>query len=117
MYVDDSGSPNPKDNIDYYVISGVIIHELDIRQFEIRTQQYKNKHFREYEDVEIHVHDIYKSQCQFSSLFTNKLAYFPVRNSNSQPHRGISMLCCYQDAMAELLSGLSCWVDHIYNSM
>jgi transitional endoplasmic reticulum ATPase len=27
------------------------------------------------------------------------------------------MLWCYQVVMAELLSGLSCWVDHIYNSM
>lgn len=26
MYVDDSGSPSMKDNSDFYVISGVIIH-------------------------------------------------------------------------------------------
>jgi hypothetical protein len=36
MYVDDSGSPSAKDNTDYYVISGLIIHETDIRQVEIR---------------------------------------------------------------------------------
>jgi hypothetical protein len=68
MYVDDSGSPNSKDNSDYYVIAGIIIHELDIRHVEIRTQQYKIKHFKEYEDVEIHVHDIYKSKREFSGL-------------------------------------------------
>jgi hypothetical protein len=30
MYVDDSGSPSIKDNSDYYVISGVIIHETNV---------------------------------------------------------------------------------------
>jgi hypothetical protein len=34
MYVDDSGSPSPKDNSSYYVISGVIVHESDINQME-----------------------------------------------------------------------------------
>jgi Protein of unknown function (DUF3800) len=68
MYVDDSGSPNAKDNTDYYVISGLIIHETDIRQVEIRTQEYKCKYFQEYADTEIHVHDILKSQHEFSVL-------------------------------------------------
>lgn len=72
MYVDDSGSPSMRDNSDYYVVSGAIIHELDIRQVEIRTQQYKKKHFREYAKEEIHVHDIYKSQRGFSGLTINR---------------------------------------------
>lgn len=68
MYVDDSGSPNAKDNSDYYVISGVIAHELDIRNLEINTQDYKDNYFKEYSKYEIHVHDIFKSQKEFSSL-------------------------------------------------
>ena len=68
LYVDDSGSPNPKDSSDYYVISGIIVHELDIRNLERNTQNYKDNFFKEYSNCEIHVHDIYKSQKEFSSL-------------------------------------------------
>jgi hypothetical protein len=69
MYVDDSGSPSVKDNTSYYVISGVIVHEIDINQMERKVQQYKSLNFiRGYEDAEIHVHDIYKGQRKFSEL-------------------------------------------------
>jgi Protein of unknown function (DUF3800) len=67
MYVDDSGSPSTKDNTDYYVISGVIIHETQIYPVEIATQSYKKK-FVEFNEAEIHVHDIYKGQNEFSGV-------------------------------------------------
>jgi hypothetical protein len=67
MYVDDSGSPSMKDNSDYYVISGVIIHETDIYPVEGATQTYKNR-FEEFKRAEIHVHDIFKGQNEFSGL-------------------------------------------------
>ena len=69
MYVDDSGSPSLKDNSSYYVISGVIVHEIDINQMERKVQQYKSLNFISgYKDAEIHAHDIYKSQRKFSEL-------------------------------------------------
>jgi hypothetical protein len=68
MYVDDSGSPNPKDNSDYYVILGIIAHELDIRKMEIDTRKFKTDYMKEYKHCEIHLHDMYKSQKGFSNL-------------------------------------------------
>jgi Protein of unknown function (DUF3800) len=67
MYVDDSGSPGLKDGT-FYVITGVILHESIIRDFEKATQVYKRTHFREYANCEIHTHDIYKSKRDFSDL-------------------------------------------------
>jgi hypothetical protein len=58
-----------KDNSDYYVIADVIVHEMDIYFVEATTQQYKFK-FQEYKygQTEIHVHDIFKGQNEFSGL-------------------------------------------------
>jgi hypothetical protein len=56
-----------KDNSDYYVISGVIIHETDIYPVEGMTQTYKNR-FEEFNQAEIHAHDIFKGQNEFSGL-------------------------------------------------
>ena len=69
MYVDDSGSPSMKDNSDYYVITGAVVHEMDIYGIEAATQLYNSK-FQEYKygQTEIHVHDIFKGQNEFSGL-------------------------------------------------
>ena len=57
-----------KDHTDYYVISGVIIHELYIREIEVETQNYKIQNFGKYNDCEIHVHDIFKGTREFESI-------------------------------------------------
>jgi Protein of unknown function (DUF3800) len=72
MYVDDSGSPNPRDNSDYYVILGVIVHETDLRKLELDTIAFKKNSLREYRQCEIHVHDIYKSQKCFCDLVLDR---------------------------------------------
>jgi hypothetical protein len=76
MYVNDSSIPSAKDNTDYHVISGLIIHQTCIRQVEIRTQEYKCKYLK-YADIEIHVHDIFKSQRKFSTLTLVRI-YHPL---------------------------------------
>lgn len=68
MYVDDSGNPSAKDRASYYLISGVILHESNVLEFELKTQEYKHDYFKEYMNCEIHTHDIYKSRREFSDL-------------------------------------------------
>lgn len=46
MYVNDSGSLGAKDNTDYHVILGLIIHQTCIWQLEITTQEFKYKYFK-----------------------------------------------------------------------
>jgi hypothetical protein len=74
MYVDDSGSPNAKDDTKFYVITGAIVHETDLNQIEGMIQHYKKENFNlpEYLDAEIHVHDIYKGQREFRTLTKEK---------------------------------------------
>ena len=68
MYVDDSGSPDLKDRSGYYVISGVIIHELHIRNIEVETQYYKENNFGKYNNCEIHVSDIFNETREFKGI-------------------------------------------------
>jgi hypothetical protein len=69
MYVDDSGSPHPNDDSSHYVISGVIINSLDLFLLEKEVEIFKKKYFvGKFRDEEIHIHDLYGSKGNFSTL-------------------------------------------------
>lgn len=70
MYVDESGNyAHRKRGGHYYVLSGIVIHELDLTEIERRVREYKGIYFRSiYEDAELHTYDIVNSQGPFSGI-------------------------------------------------
>ena len=47
--------------LDIFVLSGIIIHELEVANLETKVQQYKERNFvGDYANAEVHVHDISK---------------------------------------------------------
>ena len=69
MYVDDSGSPNNADQTNYFVLSGVIVHDDKIKDLQKDVCDYKHANFvNEYVDSEIHSHNIHKSTGDFSKI-------------------------------------------------
>lgn len=70
MYVDDSGTPYQNDITTHYVIAGVIVHECELTNMEKQVQQYKIQYFtgEDYQNEEIHLHEIYKSRGEFVRL-------------------------------------------------
>ena len=69
MYVDDSGSPNNADQTNYFVLSGIVVHDDKIKDLQKSVCDYKYANFVDaYVDSEIHSHDINKSTGDFSSI-------------------------------------------------
>lgn len=69
MYVDDSGSPNSADHTNYFVLSGVVVHDDKIKELQKAVCDYKYVNFVDvYVDSEIHSHDINKSTGDFSGI-------------------------------------------------
>ena len=66
MYVDESGN-YVHSKRHYYVLSGIIIHELDLAQIERRVREYTEEYFHgDYEGAELHTYDIVNFQGPFS---------------------------------------------------
>jgi len=69
MYVDESGAFSHRDKTKFFVLSGVVVSDDNIKQVQTASYQYKLKHFNDnYIDSEIHTHDIYKAKGDFTSL-------------------------------------------------
>ena len=69
MYVDDSGSPSNADQTNYFVLSGVIVHDDRIKCLQKAVCDYKHANFvNEYVDSEIHSHNIHQSTGDFSKI-------------------------------------------------
>lgn len=69
IYVDDSGSPNSADQTNYFVLSGVIVHDNKIKDLQKAVCDYKHANFVDaYVDSEIHSHNINKSTGDFSRI-------------------------------------------------
>lgn len=70
MYVDESGNyVHSKRGGHYYVLSGVIIHELDLAEIERRIREYEGIYFHgDYECAELHTYDIVNFQGPFSDI-------------------------------------------------
>ena len=74
MYVDDSGTPRHTDHTDYFVLSGVIVHDEHIKKLQRAVFEYTQSNFTvDFIDSEIHAYDIYNSQKNFRQIdFTTK---------------------------------------------
>ena len=73
MYVDDSGSPSYVDHTKYFVLSGVIVHDENIKNLQKLVFEYKQDNFvGRFIDSEIHTHDIYKAKKDFESISLDK---------------------------------------------
>jgi hypothetical protein len=109
MYVDDSGSPSMKDNSDYYVISGVIIHETDIYPVEGATQTYKNR-FEEFKRAEIHVHVYSRVKTSFRDLLSpeNTKSWEPLGGSVLQATSSLNLdnFQCHPPCSLHLREGM-----------
>ncbi|MBV9178114.1 MAG: DUF3800 domain-containing protein [Nitrososphaeraceae archaeon] len=68
MYVDDSGNPTLKGG-QYYVLSGIIIHETSLRDIENRVRHYKETNFKGlYANKEIHAYYMYQGEGDFKDI-------------------------------------------------
>jgi hypothetical protein len=70
MYVDDSGTPTFSSRTgQYYVLSGIIIHESHLKHIENKVREYKIPNFEgKYTDDEVHVYDIANRMGHFSGI-------------------------------------------------
>ena len=73
MYVDESGNyVHSKRGGHYYVLSGIIIHELDLAQIERRVREYRERvRSCDYEGAELHTYNIVNFQGPFSDIDLN----------------------------------------------
>ena len=74
MYVDDSGTPRHTDHVDYFILSGIIVHDDYIKKLQRDVFEYTQSNFvGDLVDSEIHVYDIYNSHKNFQRVsFTTK---------------------------------------------
>lgn len=69
MYVDDSGTFNYTNISKYFILSGIIVDHGKLIDLRKTACEYQQVNFTgELIDAEIHVHDIYRSRDEFSSI-------------------------------------------------
>ncbi len=69
MYIDDSGAPNFSDLTKYYVLSGIIVKDENIKKIKKIVFDFKHEFFRNsYLEAEIHTHDLFRSKNEFVDL-------------------------------------------------
>ena len=69
MYIDDSGTSSINDDTEYYVISGVVINDVDLHWIESKLENFRNQYFTgQYKNEEIHLHAICQNRGNFKSI-------------------------------------------------
>lgn len=69
MYVDETGTPSHRDSQRYFLLTGVIIHENDVKGLKKTVFDFKLEHFSNgYVESELHMHDMFRSKNDFVGL-------------------------------------------------
>lgn len=69
MYIDETGTPSFKDSPRYFLLTGIVIHENDIKKVKKTVFDFKQEYFKEsYIEAEIHMHEMFRSKNDFVCL-------------------------------------------------
>jgi len=69
MYVDETGTPSFNDASKYFLLTGVILKESDVKRIKKEVFDFKFKKFSgAYTEAEIHMNEIFRSKKEFLSL-------------------------------------------------
>lgn len=69
MYIDETGTPSHKDLPRYFLLTGIIVHESDVKYLKKTVFNFKYEHFiNGYIESEIHLHDMFRSKNNFIGL-------------------------------------------------
>ena len=69
MYIDETGTPSFKDSSRYFLLSGIIVHESNIKKVKRAVFDFKDEYFRDsYIEAEIHMHEMFRSKKDFVGL-------------------------------------------------
>lgn len=69
MYIDETGTPSYKDSPRYFLLTGIVVHENNIKKMKKTVFNFKQEYFTDsYIEAEIHMHEMFRSKNDFVSL-------------------------------------------------